>query len=80
VAGPDPKDNGECGHFTRDDVTVAQAPKAEREGYDHLIGRPVEGEYVFEVPVQTSPVPESAIKSLDELDIVLRDVNGKVYN
>jgi hypothetical protein len=35
---------------------------------------------VLEVPPQHGPLPQSIIDLADDLDIVIRDTNGHVYN
>jgi hypothetical protein len=44
-----------------------------------LAGRALSGDMVLEVPVQTSPVPQSVLDLAKELNITIRDVNGTVY-
>ncbi|MEW4225848.1 LXG domain-containing protein [Rossellomorea marisflavi] len=45
-----------------------------------LKGGRLEGELILEVPVQTKPVPQKIIDEATEKGIIIRDINGKVYN
>jgi hypothetical protein len=44
-----------------------------------LAGRALSGDMVLEVPVQTSPVPQSLLDLAKQLNIMIRDINGTVY-
>ena len=44
-----------------------------------LAGRTLSGDMVLEVPVQTSPVPQSVLDLARQLNVTIRDVNGTVY-
>ena len=65
-----------------DGSTIADVP-TQRAGSGHindgLGGRTLEGRQILEVPVQTKPVPKSVLDKADELDILIRDINGKTY-
>ncbi|OFD41299.1 T7SS effector LXG polymorphic toxin [Bacillus mycoides] len=45
-----------------------------------LKGGRLDGELILEVPVQTKPVPQKIIEEANEKGIIIRDINGKVYN
>jgi hypothetical protein len=45
-----------------------------------LLGRPIAGRQVLEVPVQKAPVPRSVIDEANARGIIIRDSAGKVYN
>jgi polyhydroxyalkanoate synthesis regulator phasin len=44
-----------------------------------LVGLKLEGIMILEVPVQKNGVPLAILQKADELDIVIRDINGHVY-
>jgi len=44
-----------------------------------LRGTRLEGDLIFEVPVQTEPIPKPILKAAADRGIVIRDVTGKVY-
>ena len=48
--------------------------------HDVLRGKRLDGMKVLEVPPQRGPLPQSIIDLADDLDIVIRDTNGHVYN
>ncbi|HDR6255048.1 TPA: cytoplasmic protein [Bacillus cereus] len=45
-----------------------------------LKGGRLDGELILEIPVQTKPVPQKIIEEANEKGIIIRDINGKVYN
>jgi hypothetical protein len=45
-----------------------------------IAGQRLDGDLVLEVPVQTGPVPQPVLNLADELGIIIRDVNGGIYN
>ncbi|MGP4001327.1 WXG100 family type VII secretion target [Streptomyces sp. 8N706] len=47
--------------------------------YPDLDGKPLQGDMILEVPVQHRPIPDEIIEHAQELDIVIRDVAGRVY-
>ncbi|MFG2328677.1 PrsW family glutamic-type intramembrane protease [Streptomyces sp. NPDC048604] len=57
---------------------IPDTAKSRRE-YPKLIGEPLEGKYILEVPVQTNPVPEWALKAAAERGVTIRDVTGFVH-
>jgi uncharacterized Zn-binding protein involved in type VI secretion len=44
-----------------------------------LAGKELKGQMILEVPPQNQPVPPSVIQHADDLNIIIRDSNGKVY-
>jgi hypothetical protein len=44
------------------------------------INQPITGQMFLEIPVQTGVIPQSVLNKADELGIVIRDVQGKMYN
>ena len=44
------------------------------------IGSGVGGQMFLEIPVQTTAIPQSVLNKADELGVVIRDVQGKMYN
>jgi hypothetical protein len=44
-----------------------------------LAGQRLQGQMILEVPVQTAPIPRSVLDAANNLGIIIRDVNGKVY-
>ncbi|GAA1426814.1 hypothetical protein GCM10009601_36740 [Streptomyces thermospinosisporus] len=59
-------------------TVVPDTPKARAE-YPQLIGEPLTGRWVLEVPVQSQPVPEWALKEAANRGVMIRDVQGFVY-
>ncbi|MEV5913610.1 PrsW family intramembrane metalloprotease [Streptomyces chartreusis] len=57
---------------------IPDTPKARAE-YPQLIGKPLKGKYYLEVPVQSAPVPEWALKEAANHGVIIRDVQGFVY-
>ncbi|MGW6788052.1 PrsW family glutamic-type intramembrane protease [Streptomyces chartreusis] len=57
---------------------IPDTPKARAE-YPELIGKPLKGKYYLEVPVQSAPVPEWALKEAANHGVIIRDVQGFVY-
>jgi RHS repeat-associated protein len=51
-----------------------------RTNYPDLVGMPLQGKMVLEVPVQNNPVPKNVIDAANQRGITIRDVNGKVYS
>jgi hypothetical protein len=58
------------------DTPGNQAQLGSRPG---AIGGSLSGDMVFEVPVQTSGVPQSVLRRADEFDILIRDPQGTIY-
>lgn len=44
-----------------------------------LIGEPLRGQVYLEVPVQTRPVPQPILSAARNADIIIRDINGRVW-
>jgi len=57
---------------------LPDTPKARRE-YPQLIGKPLKGKYYLEVPVQSGPVPEWALREAANHGVIIRDVQGFIY-
>lgn len=57
---------------------IPDTPKARAE-YPQLIGKPLKGKYYLEVPVQSQPVPEWALREAANHGVIIRDVQGFVY-
>ncbi|MCL8015119.1 PrsW family glutamic-type intramembrane protease [Streptomyces sp. AS02] len=57
---------------------IPDTPKARAE-YPELIGKPLKGKYYLEVPVQSQPVPEWALREAANHGVIIRDVQGFVY-
>ena len=57
-------------------ATIADVPSR----HPSLAGQHLEGVMILEVPVQTTPVPQSVLDAARDLDIQIRDVNGRIYN
>jgi hypothetical protein len=57
---------------------IPDTPKARAE-YPQLIGKPLKGKYYLEVPVQSAPVPEWALREAANHGVIIRDVQGFVY-
>jgi hypothetical protein len=50
-----------------------------RTEFPHLIGEPLDGKSILEVPVQVKPVPRGILDRAEDLRIVIRDIAGHVY-
>jgi hypothetical protein len=59
--------------------TIADT-RGNRERYPNLVGQPLRGDMILEVPVQNAPIPRAILEKAAELDVVIRDVNGKEYH
>jgi hypothetical protein len=57
---------------------IPDTPKARSE-YPQLIGKPLKGKYYLEVPVQSAPVPEWALREAANYGVIIRDVQGFIY-
>lgn len=57
---------------------IPDTAKARRE-FPNLIGKPLRGEYYLEVPVQSKPVPDWALKEAMKSRVIIRDVTGHIY-
>jgi filamentous hemagglutinin len=55
-------------------ATVADVPSS-----GTLAGTTLQGQYVLEVPVQVSPVPQGVIDAANNAGVVIRDTNGHIY-
>jgi hypothetical protein len=58
---------------------VADTP-ANRTNYPDLVGKPIKGDMILEVPVQNQPVPAEFGAWAKRLGVTIRDPNGTVYN
>jgi hypothetical protein len=62
--------------------TVADVP-TQRPGSGHqnagLAGEKLDGQMILEVPPQNQPIPKSVLDHAEDLGIIIRDSNGKVY-
>ena len=71
------------GHFQefrlkyRSGATIADTPAARKMG---LAGQKMEGQYIFEVPVQRYEIPDIIIQEATKRGIIIRDSEGKRYN
>lgn len=54
---------------------IADVPSTDRS----LVGKELEGRMILEVPVQKSPVPQAILDAAKELEIQIRDTDGRVY-
>ena len=45
-----------------------------------LRGQPMRGQQILEIPVQKNKIPQSIIDHANNLDIIIRYIEGKVYN
>ena len=43
-------------------------------------GRDLKGQMILEVPVQKAEIPPNVLEYAKKNDIIIRDVNGKIYN
>ena len=58
---------------------VADTPTM-RERYPDLVGKPLQGDLILEVPIQKAPVPEWLGEWTRRWNITIRDPTGHVYN
>jgi len=54
--------------------TIADVPSS-----GNLAGETLSGQYILEVPPQTSPVPQSVLDAASEAGVTIRDTNGVTY-
>ncbi|MBI1831876.1 MAG: hypothetical protein HYR84_10550 [Planctomycetes bacterium] len=45
-----------------------------------LAGQALRGRMILEVPVQTAPIPQSVIDAANRRGILIRDIDGRIYN
>ena len=57
---------------------IADTARARTE-FPHLIGKPLDGKRILEVPVQNQPVPRELLKQANRLEIFIRDITGHIY-
>jgi hypothetical protein len=55
-------------------ATIADVPSS-----GSLAGRRLQGQPILEVPVQTHPIPQSILDAADNANVLIRDVDGRVY-
>jgi hypothetical protein len=55
-------------------ATIADVPSSEG-----LAGSTLQGQYILEVPIQLSPVPQSVLDAANNAGVLIRDINGKIY-
>lgn len=62
-------------------LRIADTPgnQSQLRAYPGTVGGSLSGEMVFEVPVQTSTVPQSVLRRADKFDILIRDPQGTIY-
>ena len=58
---------------------ISDTPR-NRELYPDLVGKILEGRLILEVPVQDDPVARAVLEKAAELDVIIRDVEGKEYH
>lgn len=58
-------------------TTIADVPSNQNNG---LAGEFLNGQMVLEIPVQNASIPQSVIDTANNLDILIRDTDGRVYN
>ena len=63
-------------------LVVADTPanQAQLGHLDDVIGRPMTGERVLEVPVQPNGIPQAVLDYATEKVVTIRDVTGHSYN
>ena len=44
------------------------------------VGKGIDGQMILEVPVQIEPIPQSILDKANELEVIIRDVQGNIYN
>lgn len=59
------------------DTLISDTPKNRAAGLD---SRRLRGQYILEVPVQAKTVPESIITLSRSYGVIIRDVDGRIYN
>jgi len=65
----------------RADLLVAHSPAnlTQFDQLDGMVGSPLRGKLVLEVPVQTAPIPPSVLHYAAEQGVMIRDVAGTIY-
>ena len=58
--------------------TVKDSPSM-RDKYPGLVGKKISGRLYLEVPPQTAPVPDWALRAASDLGIIIRDSDGRIY-
>jgi hypothetical protein psyrptA_22346 len=56
--------------------SIANVPSSRNKG---LVGKKLEGKYILEVPVQNKPIPIDILNEARKNNVIIRDVNGKIY-
>jgi hypothetical protein len=58
---------------------VADVPK-NRQAYPDLVGKPISGQVILEVPVQHKPVPAEFGDVARRMGVTIRDEDGRIHN
>ena len=45
-----------------------------------LAGKQLEGQMILEIPIQQQPIPKRVLDAARQADVIIRDVNGRIYN
>jgi hypothetical protein len=59
---------------------VVSNTEANRANYPELVGKPLQGQLILEVPIQDHPVPAELGEWARRWNIIIRDVAGTIYN
>jgi len=59
--------------------TISDTPRNRRE-FSDLVGKPLDGDQILEVPVQNHPIPQAILDHASDRGVTIMDINGKIYN
>ena len=60
-------------------LRISDTPGNRSQLGSHAVGGGLMGRPVFEVPVQTTPIPQTVLERASQFDITIRDPNGTIY-
>lgn len=69
----------EFAEFYDQGTPIADTPTNRRDLGTDQVGLPLNGRMILEVPVQRGDVPPAILEAAEDLGIVIRDENGRVY-
>ena len=61
-------------------IADTPANQAQLGNLDEVIGEPLRGQPILEIPVQPDGVPQSILEYAQENHVIIRDVTGTVYS
>ncbi|GAA4929197.1 hypothetical protein GCM10023224_05840 [Streptomonospora halophila] len=60
-------------------TVIADTPSNRRDLDPDVIGKPLKGDMILEVPVQEAGIPEIILEKAEDLNITIRDDEGNIY-